>query len=114
MGNNGEDDKKAQAQKQEERVAIEEYYGGDRLTKQARDADKLRYAVLTPSMFDDYEIIARLERTPAYNRPTNFNETLKKLSEATVMPESKPEPRNGYRPDSSSSSGSSGENVITF
>ena len=114
MGNNGEDDKKAQAQKQEERVAIEEYYGGDRLTKQARDADKLRYAVLTPSMFDDYEIIARLERTPAYNRPTNFNETLKKLSEATVMPESKPEPRNGYRQEGSSSSGSSGENVITF
>ncbi|MDE5807097.1 MAG: cell division protein FtsZ [Muribaculaceae bacterium] len=123
MGGNGEEDRVVQAQKEAERVAIEEYYGGERLTKQAREADKVRYAVLTPSMFDDYEVIARLERTPAYNRPAKFNEDLKKLNTATVLPESKPDIDSGQDSGSGFNFGSSssnqpshpgGDNVITF
>lgn len=114
MGNNGEEEKKASVQKQKERVAIEEYYGGDRLIQQERDADKRRYAVLTPSMFDDFEIIARLERTPAYNRPSNFNETLQKLSESPAVPEVRPEPRHGGHSSNQGNSGSGNGNVITF
>ena len=67
-------------------------------------------------MFDDYEIIARLERTPAYNRPNDFNETLKRLSEATMMPESKPEHHGHTHQTGGGSQANSGtsENVITF
>ncbi|MDE5870112.1 MAG: cell division FtsZ family protein, partial [Muribaculaceae bacterium] len=111
MGNNDEEDKTKRDIKEKDRAAIEEIYGGERLKKQARDADKMRYAVLTPAMFDDYEIIALLERTPAYNRPTDFNETLKKISESTVMPESKPISRTS---NSSGSQSPSNENIITF
>ncbi len=93
---------------------IAEYYGDERMTQQEREADKRRYAVLTPSMFDDYEVIARLERTPAYNRPSNFNETLKKLSESTVVPESKPDSRPSYNGGNPGAGHSGGENVITF
>ena len=126
MGGGGEEDHVAKAQKEAERVAIEEYYGGERLTKQAREADKVRYAVLTPSMFDDMEVIALLERTPAYNRPAKFNETLRQLNQATVLPESKPSHDDspdsgmginfggGSSPSSPSRPSSGGDNVITF
>ncbi|MBD5274427.1 MAG: cell division protein FtsZ [Bacteroides sp.] len=123
MGNDTEEDEIAKAQKKAEIGAIEEYYGTDRLTKQARDADKTRYAVLTPAMFDDYEVIALLERTPAYNRSAKFNETLRKISESTVTPESKPDYGTSINFNTGSQNGGStapsapkpgGENVITF
>ncbi len=69
---------------------IEDVYGTDKITKHRRDGDKLRYTVLTPSQFDDYEVIAMLERTPAYNRPANFNQRLKALQEAAVTPQPRP------------------------
>ncbi len=126
MASSSEEDKKEEEKKKrEERAKIEDYYGGERLTQHRRMGDKMKYAVLSPSMFDDYEVIALLERTPAYNRPANFNETLKKVSEATIMPESKPSAPDSFRLGTSSSSSSSrssghsdngngGGNVITF
>lgn len=69
---------------------IEDVYGTDKITKHRRDGDKLRYTVLLPSQFDDIEVITMLERTPAYNRPANFNQTLKSLQEAASAPYVKP------------------------
>lgn len=58
-----------------------EVYGHDKIKKHTRDAVKLKYAVLTPDQFDDYDVIALLEREPAYNRAPDFNERLRKLKE---------------------------------
>lgn len=72
----------------DDRRAIEEIYGSEKIKKHARDTAKIRYAVLTPDQFDDYEVIALLERTPAYNRKSDFNERLKELSNPSVRRES--------------------------
>ena len=37
---------------------------------------------MKPSQFDDYEVISLLERTPAFNRPANFNTMLGQVGEA--------------------------------
>lgn len=124
---NEENKKEEDKKKREERAKIEDYYGIERLTKHRRNSDKIRYAVLTPSMFDDYEVIALLEHTPAYNRPANFNERLKKVSESSFYPESKPNssdnynrsnnqpasPRNNYNTANDENDNNNG-NVISF
>lgn len=60
---------------------IENLYGGEKIKRHNQDSYKMRYAVLTPSQFDDFEAIALLERTPAFNRPASFNEQLAKASQ---------------------------------
>lgn len=78
------------------------YYGDNKIKKHRRDGDKMRYTVLLPSQFDDFEVIAMLERTPAYNRPPAFNEQIKKLSQGpAVAPQTPAAPDNnksGNRP----------------
>ncbi len=56
-------------------------YGHDTIKKHNRDAIKQKYAVLTPEQFDDYEVIALLEREPAYNRAPDFNERLRHIND---------------------------------
>lgn len=78
---------------------MEEVYGADKLTKQIRDAAKIKYAVLLPSQFDDHEVIAMLERTPTYNRDPHFNEKLSSLGQpepiGRVQPEAEAESASG-------------------
>lgn len=95
----------AEEKKEEDKKAMEEFYGGEKIRKNRRDIDKMRYAVLTPSQFDDFEVIAMFERTPAHNRPVGFNEKLRQISEHTVTPEAKPS-----RPETPSG----GDTVIKF
>ena len=59
---------------------IAEIYGTEKVIKQRRNAAKVKYAVLTPDQFDDYEIIAKIENSPAFSRSPRFNEELKKIS----------------------------------
>lgn len=59
---------------------IAEIYGTEKVIKQRRHVFKLKYAVLTPDQFDDHEVIAMIEKSPAFNRTPKFNEELKKLS----------------------------------
>ena len=40
----------------------------------------MKYAVLTPDQFDDYEVIAKIENSPTFTRSPRFNEELKKIS----------------------------------
>lgn len=56
-------------------------YGKDKISGQRQESAKIKYAVLEPSMFDDQEVIAMLERTPAFNRKPNFNDELKKIAD---------------------------------
>lgn len=60
---------------------IEDMYGGDKVTKQRRNAAKIKYAVLKPSQFDDHDVISMIEQTPTFNRDSHFNERLAKVSE---------------------------------
>lgn len=62
---------------------IAQVYGPEKLLKKKREADKLKYVVLKPSQFDDHEVIALIERNPAFNRPARFNEELARLSGGT-------------------------------
>lgn len=60
---------------------IAKMYGADKLKQQMRDANKAKYAVLEPSQFDNHEVAVLLERTPAYNRPADFWEKLRKATD---------------------------------
>lgn len=88
------------------KTQMEDLYGADKLTKQIRDAAKIKYAVLLPHQFDDHEVIAMLERTPTFNRDPRFNEQLAKISQAnTSNPHHNPHsPAHPSSPDDPSSS----------
>ncbi|MDE6011099.1 MAG: hypothetical protein K2F87_06630, partial [Muribaculaceae bacterium] len=79
-------DTKTDVNKEESKNRLKEIYGEDKLTKQSRDAAKLKYAVLLPSQFDDHEIITLLERTPTYNRDPKFNEEISRLGRQQGQP----------------------------
>ena len=82
-GNEDKNDKKDNKVKTEESVRIEEIYGSDKVMKQRRQAAKIKYAVLSPDQFDDFEVINMFENSPTYTRAPRFNEELKKLSNVT-------------------------------
>ena len=71
----------ATQQEHKEDVQIAQVYGQGKLRQQRREALRLKYAVLKPGQFDDHEVIALVERTPAHNRAPHFNESLRALSE---------------------------------
>lgn len=78
---------KPKTSKSQDEEVIAEVYGRDKLRTQKIDAMKMKYAVLKPSQFDDHEVIALIERTPAYNRHASFNATLDKLSDGDGLPQ---------------------------
>lgn len=53
-------------------------YGAAKVEQQEREKARAKYAVLSPSQFDDEEIIRRLERTPTYQRNYKINEEILK------------------------------------
>lgn len=78
-------EKKDQKTKTEESVRIEEVYGADKVIKQRRQAAKIKYAVLSPDQFDDFEVISMFENSPTFNRGPRFNEQLKKISNGEIQ-----------------------------
>ena len=100
-GENGEDDRKIilvnepvekgkkdladSVSKRKQQKDMADIYGHEKIKEQKRVSDELKYFVLKPGQFDDFEVIAALEKSPAYNRPVNFKETVEKASH--------PEPR---------------------
>lgn len=81
----GEKDPEPQPEKMQkqadEQNQIAELYGADTLIKKKKTTARIKYAILRPEQFDDHEIIALIERTPAYNRPPQFNEELARLAD---------------------------------
>lgn len=73
-------------QQAEAQNRIAEMYGHEKMATQMKMANKVKYAVLLPSQFDDMEVISMLERTPAYNRDPHFNSDLKQMAEAKAAP----------------------------
>ena len=80
------DDPKASAKEVENEPSPEELERikaiyGTKITRQKQDNAMLKYVVLKPAQFDDQEVIAILERTPAFNRDSRFKEQLNKVSD---------------------------------
>ncbi len=70
----------AAAGKSRNNLAMEEYYGGDKIRAKKINDDRQRYVVLTPEQYDDHEIIALIERTPTYNRDSSFKRLIAQAS----------------------------------
>lgn len=67
----------------EDKTRIEDVYGKDKMLKQQRDTNRVKYAVLKPSQFDNYEVIALIESVPTFLRDKHpkFNEKFQALTE---------------------------------
>jgi cell division protein FtsZ len=71
---------------------IRDIYTPESMYKQRRMLAASKYAIFKPSQFDDDEVIALVEHTPAFNRDTHFKDNFKALSDAeksvktTAMP----------------------------
>ncbi len=73
-------------QQAESQNRIAEMYGHEKMADQMKMANKVKYAVLLPSQFDDMDVIAMLERTPAFNRDPHFNTEIKQQAENKAVP----------------------------
>lgn len=77
--NSGKRELPDSVKKQKEHKDMAEIYGHDKIKEHIRASDELKYVVLKPSQFDDFEVIAALEREPAFNRPPGFKEKLDRI-----------------------------------
>lgn len=90
---NEPEDKTELTQKQKEQEnEIAKVYGMDKVKQQQQLAAKMKYAVLTPSQFDNHEVIALLERTPIHKRSPRFSE---ELAAHTGKSQAKTKPEDG-------------------
>ena len=80
--------------KKKEQETISEVYGTETVAKWRRDANKIKYAVLTQGQMDDDDVIRRLETTPTYNRDARFNESLSSGQDTRTSRPTQPSPRN--------------------
>lgn len=58
---------------------IEDEYGKDQLTYHKQEMARSKYVVLKPSQFDNDEVIALFDKSPAYNRDSATTEALRIL-----------------------------------
>lgn len=65
---------------------MESIYGAEKIHEKELDKDRRKYVVLTPEQFDDHEVVARLERSVAYNRDSRFKLELRELSNTNIQP----------------------------
>lgn len=94
-GETGKDGTNANQLSNEDKNRIADMYGTDKVIKQQRDTNRIKYAVLKPSQFDDHELIALIERVPTFERDkdSKFNEQFQNLSGGRKE-SSKPDPYN--------------------
>lgn len=65
----------------EVQTAIADVYGHDKTKEHFRASDELKYVVLKPSQFDDFEVISLLEKTPAFGRAPGFKDEINKIGQ---------------------------------
>ncbi len=95
----------------ESKERIAQMYGEDKLTKQMRDAAKVKYTVLLPDELDDHEVVELVERIPAVHRDHNFQEALRTLRMKNASPVINSAPPAGTQPTTDQSRPS---NKISF
>ncbi|MDE6510740.1 MAG: cell division protein FtsZ [Muribaculaceae bacterium] len=106
------------AKKEEEmQRQIAEIYGPEKLQQQLRDANKAKYAVLDPSQFDNYDVVARLERIPTFGRDHNLLAELRHISDgkeqrAAAAQQQQQTGKNEYAP--ASQKDNQNNNIINF
>ena len=77
------DDEVPMPRQQTPKDNIAAVYSAESLRNQQRQLAKAKYAVLKPSQFDDDRVIDMLESTPAYNRPSKFNDQLNNCTDTS-------------------------------
>lgn len=78
---------------QDAKKKIADMYGHDKAKEHFRASDEMKYVVLKPSQFDDFDVISILEKTPTANRAPGFkdqidNNSKTKNTESPVNPQS--------------------------
>ncbi len=89
----------------EEQKEIAEVYGVEKMKEHLRASDELRYVVLKPSQFDDFDVIAMLEKTPVFSRHPGFKDELDKIGQPVRVAE---------RPREAENTDGGGAGKITF
>lgn len=64
----------------EEQAKIADVYGHEKLVEQIQANAKQKYVILKPSQYDNQDVIAILERTPAYNRDLSILDEIDRLT----------------------------------
>ncbi len=67
---------KKASEEDEIKKAKVQLYGAAKVEQQEREKARAKYAVLSPSQFDDEEVIRKLERMPTYKRNAKINEEI--------------------------------------
>lgn len=92
---------------EESKEMIIDMYGADKMAERNKSTNKVKYAVLKPWQFDDHEVIAMLEKYPAYNRDPHFQELLNSASDKSLFTSRPARPKDN-------SDNSSNPNIISF
>ena len=98
---------------------IAEIYGKDKLTAQLSAANKAKYAVLDPSQYDNYEVVALLERYPTFGRDPQILEEIMRQADgkeqrASVQAARNPAPAASGPEIPDHDSDNSNNNIISF
>lgn len=64
-------------------------YGSEKIKEHTRQSDELKYVVLKPSQFDDFDVIAMIEKVATFNRLPNFKDELEKIGQPVRTVETK-------------------------
>ena len=75
---------------EDEMKRLEGVYGKEKLSTQQQEKAKQKFVVLEPDEMDNDEIIDRLEKTPAYNRPPKFKTEILELQQQRAQPQPAP------------------------
>ena len=75
---------------EDEMKRLEGVYGREKLSTQQQEKAKQKFVVLEPDEMDNDEIIDRLEKTPAYNRPPKFKTEILELQQQRAQPQPAP------------------------
>ena len=105
------DDEVPMPRQQTPKDNIAAVYSAESLRNQQRQLAKAKYAVLKPSQFDDDRVIDMLESTPAYNRPSKFND---QLNNCTDTPSSSLSPSTSTARQDPAKDDNAGTVKITF
>lgn len=92
---------------EESKEMIREMYGDEKMAERNKSTNKVKYAVLKPWQFDDHEVIALLEKSPAYNRDPHFQDLLNSVADKSLFTD-----RPARQDDNKG--GSSNTNIISF
>lgn len=91
---------------------IDTEYGEGKLTAHNQEMARAKYVVLKPSQFDNDELIALLDKLPAYTRNTAMTEEMRRIGTSEEAPELTQESRPGNNSDTESPTRTGAQKII--